>query len=210
MRVRSVNVSLPRMVEMGGRTVRTAIFKEPVAGPVRVHPLHLEGDGQADLRYHGGPTKAVYAYPWEHYAHWQEFLAVDDLPPGYFGENLTTEGLDEREVRIGDSFRIGTTLLQVSEPREPCSKLAAKTGRRDLLKPFLASGRVGFYLRVLEEGELAAGDVIEPVSVDPAGLTIVELLRVTHFERDDRAGARRAVAVEALAEGWRQRLLTRL
>ena len=156
MRIHSVNVSLPKEVTLGGQTRRTAICKEAVQGPVQVHRLHLEGDGQGNLQVHGGVDKAVYAYPLEHYPHWNAEQDAS-FPMGQFGENLTTEGLLEETVAIGDVYRMGTALLEVSEPREPCSTLAFRMQDLTFPKRFLRSRRVGFYLRVLEPGVLQAG-----------------------------------------------------
>lgn len=161
MKLVSVNVGRPRTVDWRGRRVRTAIWKVPVPGRVRVTRLSLEGDKQADLRVHGGPDKAVYAYPSEHYEFWARELPGTELPWGAFGENFTTEGLLERDVRIGDCFRAGSAELQVTDPRMPCYKLGVRFDRDDMVKRFLASGRSGFYLAVLSEGEVAAGDPIE-------------------------------------------------
>ena len=169
--VRSVNVAVRRGFQLRGRSVSTGIFKEPVAGRVRIAFLSLEGDWQADKRYHGGPDKAVYAYPWEHYAHWTRALGRD-LAPGFFGENLTTEGLTEETVRPGDVLRVGTALLAVTTPRMPCFKLGLKAGSQRFVGEFLESGRLGFYLRVLEKGEVAAGDPIEVVSSEPEAPTL--------------------------------------
>ncbi len=161
MRVVSVNVSLPKTVEWRGRKVTTAIFKKPVEGRIRIRRTGLVGDRQADPSVHGGPTKAVYAYPSEHYPLWRRELGRADLPWGSFGENLTTEGLDERTLRVGDRLRVGSALLEVTQPRMPCYKLGVRFGRLDMVRRFLASGRSGFYLAVHEEGDVAAGDPIE-------------------------------------------------
>ena len=156
----SVNVSLPKTVEWQGRQVTTGIFKNPVAGRIRIRRTGLAGDRQADPSVHGGPTKAVYAYPSEHYPFWRRELDRSDLPWGSFGENLTTEGLEERTLRIGDRLRVGSALLRVTQPRMPCYKLGIRFGQMDMVRRFLASGRSGFYLAVLEEGDVAAGDPI--------------------------------------------------
>jgi MOSC domain-containing protein YiiM len=161
MRVLSVNVGLPKDVEWHGRKVRTAIYKQPVEGRVAVGRLHLVGDAQADLTVHGGVYKAVYAYPSEHYPAWREELGRPDLPWGAFGENLTLEGLVETDVAVGDRLRIGTVELVVTQPRQPCHKLAIRFQRQDIGKLFWASGRTGFYLAVTQEGELGAGDAVE-------------------------------------------------
>ena len=169
MRLVTVSVGRPREVPDERRgTVRTGIWKQPVDGPVRVGRLNLAGDGQADLEAHGGEHKAVYAYPLEHYAVWRRELGRDDLEPGGFGENLTVEGLLEADVHIGDQFRIGTAVLEVSQPRTPCFKLALRIGDPTLVRRFTESGRSGFYLRVITEGELAAGQPVERVA-RPAG-----------------------------------------
>ncbi|MGH7543379.1 MAG: MOSC domain-containing protein [Gemmatimonadota bacterium] len=208
-RLLSVNVSLPKPVEHDGEVVWTGIFKEPVPGRVALRWLNLDGDRQADLSVHGGVDKAVYAYPVEHYDHWRRTLARE-LPFGQFGENFTVSGMLEAETSIGDVYRIGTALLQVTQPRTPCFKLGIKMGDRRFLKPFLASGRTGFYLRVLEEGGVGAGDPIELVRADPAGLTVAEVLRLGYVDTEDIEGASRAAAVEALSEGWREWFKARL
>jgi MOSC domain-containing protein YiiM len=201
----SVNVGQPREVPWRGRRVRTSIFKEPVAGPVEVTRLGLEGDSQSDLRVHGGADKAVYAYPLEHYAHWQAWLGREEpLPPGRFGENLTVLGLLEDEVAIGDRLRAGSALLEVSQPRTPCFKLGIRMGTGRIQKPFLRSGRVGFYLRVVEAGRVRAGDPIERVARGAGGLTVRDASRLMYLDREDREGAARAADVEALAAGWRE------
>ena len=163
MRVVSVNVGLPREVVWKGRTVSTGIFKEPVAGRVMVRQLNLDGDRQADLTVHGGPEKAIYVYPAEYYAYWRKEFPDINLPFGMFGENFTVEGLDER-VNIGDQFSIGSTKVMVTQPRLPCYKLGIKFQRDDILKRFLNSGLTGFYLSVLQEGEVEAGDLVSHVS----------------------------------------------
>ncbi len=176
MKLLSVQVGVPRSVRHGSRTVRTAIFKEPVPGRVRVGRTNLEGDRQADLRVHGGPDKAVYAYDLSGYQHWRRDLGRE-LPFGQFGENLTVEGMPETEVRIDDVYRVGSALLQISQPRSPCGKLALRMGSPAFLETFLESGRTGFYLRVLEEGEVGAGDAIELVSRDPKAPTVEAAVR---------------------------------
>src|SRR5688572_8916291 len=161
MRLISVNVGLPRVVTLKGDPVSTGIFKEPVAERVMLRTLNIDGDRQADLSVHGGPSKAVYAYPSEHYEYWKcEFPAMKP-PWGMFGENFTTTGLFESELNIGDKFRVGSAVVVVTEPRMPCYKLALKFGRRDIVKRFLASERTGFYLAVLQESEVGVGDPIE-------------------------------------------------
>lgn len=209
MRLVSVNVSLPRPVEFRGQVVSTSIFKEPAVGRVAVRRLSLAGDWQADLRSHGGLNKAVYAYPLEHYAEWGPELGHDDLQPGQFGENLTVEGLTEETVRLGDAFRIGTTLLQVTQPRYPCFKLGIRMGDASFPRRFLASGRTGFYLRVLEEGELGVGDAVELVERSD-GLTVRELWHLVLVDKENVEGARRALQCPTLGPEWREPLEERL
>ena len=163
MKVVSLSVGLPREVEWDGQTVLTSIFKEPVDRRLRVTTLNFEGDEQSDLTVHGGVDKAVYVYPSEHYESWRRELAGMDLPWAMFGENLTTEGLRE-DVRIGDRFRIGSAEFVVTQPRLPCYKLGIRFGRMDMLKRMLRSGRTGFYFAVTREGEVGAGDAIEPIA----------------------------------------------
>ena len=209
MRVVSVNVGLPREVAWRGKTVTTAIFKEPVAGRVALRSLNLDGDRQADLTVHGGLEKAVYAYPVEHYPYWRTELADAALAYGAFGENLTTEGLREDAVHVGDRFRIGTEML-VTQPRLPCYKLGIRFGRADMVKRFLASGRTGFYLAVLREGEVGAGDAIELVARDEPGVSIAEITRLYVGKDPDDEALRRAIRVPALPASWRAHFLERL
>ena len=167
MKLISVNVGLPRIVEYMGEPVSTGIFKSQVAGKVTVGPLNLEGDRQADLTVHGGPVRSVYVYPVEHYSYWRDELpAGTDLAMGAFGENLTVEGILERQVRRGDRLQIGSAEFEVTIPRYPCYKLGIRFGRKEMLRLFMKSGRSGFYLSVLKTGEIEAGDEI---MLDAAG-----------------------------------------
>ena len=172
----SLNLAVPRTFRVRGRDVPTGIFKEPVDHPVRLTHLTLEGDRQMDLRYHGGEAQAVYVYPFEHYAHWAPLLGAV-LAPGFFGENFTTRGLLETDVRTGDVLRVGEAVVAVTKPRSPCFKLGLKVGSSKFLKTFLDSGRLGFYLRVMEEGMVAPGDAIELVQSDPRAPTLAEAIR---------------------------------
>ena len=203
MEIVSVNVGRPREVAWRGKIVTTGIFKQPVGGAVMMRSLNLDGDSQADLSVHGGPTKAVYVYPSEHYADWRRELPGMELPWGMFGENLTTRGLLEGDVRIGDRFRMGTAEVVVTEPRMPCYKLGIKFGRADIIKKFLASGRTGFYLGVLREGEVAAGDRIEAISRDPHGITVADITQLYAGKRVTAELLQRAIRVPALPESWR-------
>lgn len=206
MRIVSVNVGLPREVVYKGKTVTTGIFKEPVAGRVQVRRLNLDGDRQADLSVHGGPSKAIYAYPSEHYGYWRQELPGMELPWGMFGENFTTEGLIDDRVNIGDRFRVGSAELRVTEPRIPCYKLGMKFGREDIIKRFLKSGRTGFYLAVLREGEVGAGDEIELIDRDRNNITVPDITRLyvaKNYSHADLEMLNRVTVLEALSDDWR-------
>jgi MOSC domain-containing protein YiiM len=199
----SVNVGLPREVLWKGKTVTTGIFKEPVEGQVMMRSLNLDGDRQADLSVHGGQDKAVYAYPFEHYDYWRRKLPDMDLPWGMFGENLTTVGLLEDEVNIGDRFQIGSAELMVTQPRMPCYKLGIKFGRADIVKQFLDSRLTGFYFSVLQEGKVGNGDTLELISQDSNNVTVADITRLYAQKTNDLELLHRAVQVEALPTGWR-------
>jgi len=204
MKLISLNVALPRIVEYNGEPVATGIFKESVQGPVMLRTLNLDGDRQADLSVHGGVSKAVYAYPSEHYEFWKKELPEMELRYGMFGENFTTEGLLEDAVNVGDRFSIGQAELMVTEPRLPCYKLGIKFGRPDIIKKFLQSRLTGFYFAVVKEGEVKAGDAIELLSRDANRIAISDITRLYAFEKDDLKTLRRAVKLEALSESWRE------
>jgi MOSC domain-containing protein YiiM len=206
----SVNVGLPRAVAWKGRTVVTGIFKEPVAGRIAVKRLNLEGDRQADLTVHGGLEKAVYAYPAEYYPFWREQFPEMELPWGMFGENLTVEGLLDATMHIGDHFQVGSAHLMVTQPRLPCYKLGLKFGRDDILKRFLQSELTGFYFAVLKEGEVAAGDPIRLLHRDEHQVKVTDITRLYRQDKHNLDLLRRAVAVEALPEAWRDYFLQRL
>ncbi len=182
-RLLSVNLATPRTLFWRGREVPTGIFKEPASGRVRLTRLTLEGDLQADRRVHGGPDQAAYIYPVEHYPYFRGLLRRPELSAGFFGENFTTEGLTEDSVRSGDVLRIGTACVQVTNPRGPCWKIAQKAGSPAFVKQMLESRRLGFYLRVLEEGDVGAGDVIEGVSSRSEGRTVAEEIDRLYFSR---------------------------
>jgi MOSC domain-containing protein YiiM len=210
MRVVSVNVGLPRTVLWKGREVTTGIFKEPARGRAAVRRLNLDGDRQADLDVHGGAVKAVYAYPYEHYAFWRNELG-EELSVGAFGENLTVEGLPlEDEVAVGDRFRIGSSELVVTQPRLPCFKLGLRFGREDMVKRFLRSRRTGYYLAVAVEGDVASGDRVESLARHPARIPVAEITRVYVSERNDEAAIERLVALDILPDDWRRYFAERL
>ncbi|HEY5075742.1 MAG TPA: MOSC domain-containing protein [Pyrinomonadaceae bacterium] len=203
MKIISVNVARPRLVEWNEQIVSTGIYKVPVAGRVILRTLNLDGDRQADLTVHGGPSKAVYVYPSEHYSYWRDELPGTELPWGMFGENFTTEGLNEATVNIGDRFRVGSAEVMITEPRLPCYKLGIKFGRADIIKRFLKSGRTGFYLSVQSEGEVGAGDELELIGRDENNVTVADITRLYTEDRDDGETMRRAIALAALPESWR-------
>ena len=210
MRLLSVNVSLPSLVPYGRGMVSTGIFKVPVEDRVALRRLNLDGDGQADLVNHGGPHRAAYAYPVENYEYWARELDRADFAFGQFGENFTVEGMTEDDVHIGDVFRVGGALVEVSQPRPPCFKLGIKMGMPKFPKLFLASGRVGFYVRVLEEGEVGRGDVFERVVAHPERVTVRETSDLLFFDPDNLRGAERVLRVPALSPGWRASFEERL
>jgi MOSC domain-containing protein YiiM len=199
----SLNVGRPRLVSHNGEPVSTGIFKEPIASRVMIRTLNLDGDRQADLSVHGGPSKAVYVYPAEHYKFWKGEFPEMDLPWGMFGENLTTTGLLETEINIGDRFRIGTAEVMVTQPRMPCYKLGLKFGRADIIKRFLQSERTGFYLAVLKEGEVSAGDELESLARDAHDVRVSDVTRLYTREKHSAVLLSRAIEVEALPASWR-------
>ena len=210
MKVLAVNVGKPQEHECFGSRVSTAIFKSPVQGPVAVGTLNLEGDRQADLDVHGGLDKAVYAYPHEHYAYWQSRLNGYPLTIGNFGENLTLEGLSEEAIHIGDQLQVGTALFTVTQPRSPCYKLGIRFAREDMTKLFYESRRFGFYLRVLREGLLQAGDNVRVVTRDPNAVSVANAIRLFTGESSDPALLERTLQVSTLPQGWRNALRERI
>lgn len=203
MKLISVNVGLPRDFSWQGRSITTGIFKQSVTGRINLRRLNLDGDRQADLRVHGGEHKAVYAYPVEHYDWWRHELGRDASPPGQFGENFTVQGMHEDEVWIGDVFQVGTARVQVSQPRSPCFKLDLRMGEDGFLARFHAARRIGFYLRVLEEGEVGAGDPIVRVAREPRSMSVLEIYQLRYGDRYDRDRLKRAIGLAALTPSWR-------
>ena len=185
----------------------TGIIKAAVQGPVRLRTLNFDGDGQADLAVHGGIDKAVYLYPSEHYEFWNEALG-EKLGWGAFGENLTIAGFTETTISIGDHLRIGTAVVAISQPRLPCFKLAAKFEREDIIQRFLDSRRTGFYARVVQEGQLQAGDLISLVGGDPAPVTIREITDLYLTKHPERSKISRVISVGGLAASWREHFLS--
>ena len=213
MQIISLNVGLPRDVLWHGRTVTTGIYKKPVDGRVAVRTLNLDGDRQADLTAHGGEYKAVYCYPVEHYAFWKKELPGGDITTAIFGENFTTEGLEENTVHLGDRFAIGSAEFVVTQPRLPCYKLGVRFGSDDMVKHFLVSGRFGFYCAVTREGEVGAGDGIKRIAQDPNAVPVSEITRLyitKRFDKEDIASLRRALQVAALPDSWKNYFRERL
>ena len=223
MKLVSVNTGMPREVSWHGRMVTTAIFKKPASGRVALRKLNLDGDRQADLTVHGGEHKAVYCYPLAHYGYWRKELPGRELPMGMFGENFTIDDggpglpggqeLPEESVHLGDRFSIGTTEVVVTQPRLPCYKLGVRFGSDDMVKRFLASGRTGFYVAVLREGEVGAGDEIEVISGEANAVAVSEITRLYVAKRFGDAeirAVRRALRVEELPESWKEYFRERL
>ena len=210
MKLHSINVSPIKEIEHKGRSLTTGIFKEPVAGRVHLGSLNLDGDRQADLNAHGGPNRAVYVYSLENYAHWQQELGRDDFAHGQFGENFTVDGMLEDRVHVGDTFRVGSAVVQITQPRVPCQKLAIKMHSPSFIKAFLKSCRVGFYLRVIEEGDVETGDAIELVSQDLEKMTVHDICHLYYFDPNNLDACERAIRIESLSPGWRDGFEERL
>ncbi len=209
MKIVSVNVGLPREVAWKGTSVSTSIFKSPVEGSVPVKTLNLRGDEQADLTVHGGPYKAVYGYPSEHYPFWRKELPQAELAWGAFGENLTTGGLNEDDLYVGDRLRIGSALLMVTQPRVPCYKMTIRFDRDDMIKRFIASNTSGFYFSVIEEGAVEAGSPVEVVHRDPDRVSVNDINHLYYGTSRSAELLQRAVSLEALPASWRDYLRER-
>jgi len=197
-----------------GRTVTTAIYKQSVKGRVALRKLNLEGDRQADLTVHGGRDKAVYCYPIEHYEYWKKELPDRELPAAIFGENFTTDGLLENLVCVGDRFSVGSAEVMVTQPRLPCYKLGIRFQADDMVKRFLASGRTGFYLAVIREGEVRAGDQINAIARDdPNAVPVSEITRLyvaKRYGEEEASSVHRALLAGALPESWKAYFRERL
>jgi MOSC domain-containing protein YiiM len=210
MKLISVNVGLPRDVTWLGKAVRTSIWKSPVEGRIHVAKLNLDGDQQSDLSVHGGLDKAVYAYPAEHYSYWRKELRDADLSWGAFGENFTTEGLLEGQLLVGDRLRVGSAEFAVTQPRMPCFKLGIRFDSPAMVKRFLQSKRTGFYLAVLGEGEVGAGDPIEREENRESEVTITDIVNLYTSDAENQDLLRRATEIPALPEGWKEYFRKRL
>ncbi len=205
MRVESLNIGLPKKEIFHGKEVTTGIGKRPVSGAVNLGKLGYEGDGVADTKNHGGTDKAVCVYSLDHYAYWEETLGIN-LPPAAFGENLTVSNLKEGSVCIGDIFQLGTAMVQVSQPRQPCQTLAARFGRKDLVKLVVDSGFTGFYFKVLQEGIVKAGSPLIHREKDPHEVSISFANYIFHHDRKNRNGIEKILAVPALSGAWQRSL----
>jgi MOSC domain-containing protein YiiM len=210
MKLISVNVGLPREINVGGKIVRTSIWKYPVQSKIHVSTLNLDGDQQSDLSVHGGVGKAVYVYPSEHYSYWRTQLADADLPWGMFGENFTSEGILEDQVRIGDRIRVGLAEFTVTQPRMPCYKLGIRFNRREMVKRFLESKRTGFYLAVIREGDVEQGDAIEFTEKQETGVTITDIVNLYSIDSQNQELLRRATQIPALPQSWKDYFRKRL
>lgn len=204
MKLFSLNVGKPRDLEWNGKAVRTGIFKQPVSGSRKVAFSNIEGDEQADLRVHGGVNKAVYAYDVSHYEHWKRLLQRDDWTPGLFGENLTTDGLADNEVRIGDVYGIGSVQLQAVQPRFPCTKLNVRFGLPDMMERFTAVRRNGIYFSVMKEGSLSAGDEIQLIQSSPFEVTVQQYVDCYYAKGADKALVHTILSIPFLPERQRQ------
>lgn len=203
-RLSSLNIGLPAHVT-GAEPWTSGIYKSPVLGRIHLSPVNLAGDGQADLKVHGGPDKAVCVYSADHYPLWRSELGVQACGPGWFGENFSVEGHNETNVAVGDTYRIGTALVQISQPRAPCWKLGRRWNRLDMPKVVLASGRTGWYLRVLEAGDVECGDTLALVERSYPRFTIdaVNAVAYSRGGASDIDAARALANCPALAESWR-------
>ncbi|MDH3759567.1 MAG: MOSC domain-containing protein [Gammaproteobacteria bacterium] len=200
MRLQSLNISRSKAIFHKGEEVQTGIFKAPAKGPLMARTLGIEGDEQADLVLHGGIDKAVYAFPSEHYSYYQNILSEEPYSPGQFGENLTTEGLLESAVRIGNRYRVGEAVFEVSQPRSPCYKFAIKMGSVEALSLCIGSAKTGFYLRVLREGIIQSGDEIETEYINDSAPTVEEIHALYYLDKNNLDGLTNAVSCNSLAE----------
>jgi MOSC domain-containing protein YiiM len=209
MKVLAVNVSEPTIASYKGKEVTTGIYNKPVHGPVMVRETNIDGDRQADLENHGGVDKAVYAFPFEHYAFYQDYLELDEFGFGHFGENLTTDGLSEAAVRIGDRYRLGEAEFEVTQPRTPCFKFAMRMGTSEAAKVMMQSGKTGFYLRVIKEGLIDAGELVRSLANESAP-TVEHVHQLMFFDLLDAGSLQNALDTPALAQGWRDAFASRL
>ena len=205
-RILEICVGKPQPIEVNGKLEDSGIFKREVSGTVPLSLLNLEGDEQANLKYHGGRSKAVYVYSASHYPYWQEALGKESLQPSQFGQNVTVDGLADDTVRIGDVFQLGTALVEVAQPRIPCAKLGVRLGDPEFANKFLMAGRLGYYLYVVEEGVLAVGDEMRLVQRPEHEVTVADLWQTTFTQQRSLDVAQQALQLPHVDEGWKKRL----
>ena len=210
MRIQALNVSEPKSIIYKGEEVLTGIYKVSTAEPLMVRKLNIDGDRQADLTVHGGVDKAVYAFPSEHYAYYQEVLKHAPYEPGQFGENLTTEGMLEPDVHIGDRYKVGEVVFEVSQPRSPCYKFAIKMGTAESLSVCINSAKTGFYFRVLSEGIIQSGDRIEIDYSNDTAPTVDEIHKLYYLDKKNMDGLIKAAQCDRLAKVWRDEFENRI
>ncbi|MBT77552.1 MAG: MOSC domain-containing protein [Gammaproteobacteria bacterium] len=211
MKLLSINASLPVTVHNRGKNISTGIYKEPVDGPVTVRTLNIDGDQQVDLKNHGGEFKAVYAYSYDHYPYWEASLDIGKMPMGQFGENLTISALDESKSCIGDQLKIGSAIFVITQPRVPCFKLGIRFDNPDMPRMFIKSGYTGFYLKVLEEGIIEAGDEVRVIGHSDTGVKVRELFEA-YYNFDPALSHsifESALAVPELSPEWRKKIEAR-
>ncbi|HDR6268694.1 MOSC domain-containing protein [Bacillus cereus] len=199
----SLSIGLPKEVTYGGKVIHTGINKKQVKEPVYLSFVKFNGDGQADLVHHGGVDKAVCVYTGDHYPYWEKELN-QDLVYGAFGENITVSGMREEDVCIGDTFELGEAIVQVTQPRQPCFKLAKKYNIPKLPLYFQETGYTGFYFRVLKEGWVSSVDTLKSLQSDPKGVSIAFANRIMHKEKQNIEGVKRILEVNALSSSWRK------
>ncbi|MCY8535177.1 MOSC domain-containing protein [Bacillus vallismortis] len=204
--VLSLNLGKPQTLEYDGRKIETGIMKQPAASAVMLYRENFEGDGQADLMNHGGLDKAVCVYPAEHYPFWEDFLSRP-LPSAAFGENLTVMGLTEENICIGDVFQLDEAVVQVSQPRQPCVKLAKKFGVKEMVLKVQQTGYTGFYFRVLEEGRVAPGAKLELLSRGEKDISVQFANRIKYHDVNNLAAIERILSEDTLSESWRASFL---
>jgi MOSC domain-containing protein YiiM len=205
MLIESLNIGLPKKETFHGKTIHTGIGKRPVLGSQHLKKLGFDGDGVADLKNHGGQDKAVCVYGLDHYPYWEELLGTKLSPPA-FGENLSFSHLKEDDVCLGDTFQLGTAVVQISQPRQPCKTLAALYGRNDLVKLVVNSGYTGFYFRVLKEGVVEAGTTMVLIEKEYHQISVAFANHIYHHERKNRAGVESILAVSTLSDSWKRDL----
>lgn len=203
MKLLSINVAKPKNITYKGKQVLTGIYKNPTQSPLMLRTLNLDGDKQADLEAHGGIYKAVYVYSIENYNYWKQKLNRDDFNYGQFGENFTVEGMTDNVIYVGDRFQVGDAIVEVTQPRVPCYKLAFKMNRPDFVKLFLRSGRTGFYLKVIQEGEVNIADTFNKINNGPEQMTVQEINHLLYFDKKNIQMAHKALKIPALSPGWK-------